>query len=80
LYNEIGNSIIDQKDRKILFCKLDYLNASLALYPWDKETAMKILGVSTKNIEGCLKEYNRYRYVNIKTDLGDKLIETIEKI
>jgi hypothetical protein len=80
LYNKIYNSFryYNQKDWAILFRKLNILNVSLALYPWDQKTARENLAVSTKNIEKCLKDYNRYKYVEDKTDLGDKLIQTIE--
>jgi hypothetical protein len=78
LYNKIYNSIHNQKDRAILFRKLNYLNATLALYPWYEKTANEFLAIYTKNMEKYLRDYNRYKYVKDKTDLGEKLIEAIE--
>jgi hypothetical protein len=79
LYNKIERSLQSQKkDRVILFRMLNSLTARLSLHPLDEKTARELLATYTKNIEKYVREYNRYKYVKDKTDLGDKLIETIE--
>jgi len=81
LYNEIYNKFINyDKERRILLHKLDYLNRWLAENPWCRKFANQILEVSAKNIEKYLKDYNRYKFTKDKTDLGDKLIEMIDKV
>jgi hypothetical protein len=76
LYNKIEHSIRNEKDQVILFRKLNTLSVSLALNPWLEETTNELLAVYTKNMERCFKTY--MRRINRKTDVRDKIKETIE--
>jgi hypothetical protein len=75
LYNE-ARATAFPKDQPILFSILNSINLRFLLFRWNEKTTKEILGISSKNIEKCFKDYNKY--VADKTDLGDKLIETIE--
>lgn len=76
-HNKIEHSIRNEKDQIILFRKLNTLSVRLALNPWLEETTNELLTFYTKNMDRCFKMYTRR--INRKTDLGDKIIETIEK-
>lgn len=78
-YNKIEHSIHNEKDQVILFRKLNTLNVSLTLNPdpWlSEQTTIQLLKAYTKDMEKGFEQYNTR--INIESDLGDKIIRTIE--
>ena len=79
LYSEIEQEFRDnRKDKIILFSKLNYLHASLSLYPWDEKFATDLLNNYAKTIKKYLKDYDRYTYVKDRTGLRDRLLGEID--
>lgn len=63
--------------QSILFHIINRINTRLSFYNWDEKTSNQVLSICAKNLDAVFKLYNNR--VNVKTDIGERLIGSIQE-